>query len=77
MKKADEPMPLKKRFHVKIDLFIDCAHIDEMWEIFRASGLHDILNQTDATDCYDAEVIDCSAECDQSHREGTRLPNLG
>ena len=59
MKKADEPMPLKKRFELQIGVFIDAKDIDEMWEKFREADLHDILNQIDATDCYYAEVIDC------------------
>ena len=47
-----------KRFELKIDVFIDAKHIDEMWEIFRDAGLHDILNQLDGEGHYNAEVVD-------------------
>lgn len=46
-----------KRFELQLGVFIDAEHIDEMWEIFRKSGLHDILDQLDAEDGYESEVV--------------------
>ena len=59
-----------KRFELQIGVFIDAKDIDEMWEKFREAGLHDILNQIDSTDCYDAEVVDWY---DLRHEEKSEL----
>jgi hypothetical protein len=46
-----------KRFELEIGLYIDADNIDEMWNIVKSSGLHDLLNQLDAEDGYAAEVV--------------------
>jgi hypothetical protein len=46
-----------KRFELQIGVYIDAEHIDQMWEIFRDAGLHEILNNLDAEDGYEAEVV--------------------
>jgi len=51
------PKTSLKRYELQIGVFIDAKHIDQMWEIFRRAGLHDILNQLDADGGYNAEVV--------------------
>jgi len=51
------PKTSLKRYELQIGVFIDAKHIDQMWEIFRRAGLHDTLNQLDAEDGYNAEVV--------------------
>jgi hypothetical protein len=46
-----------QRFELQIGVFIDAEHIDEMWEIFRKAGLHEVLNTLDAEDGYASEVV--------------------
>lgn len=46
-----------KRFELSIGVYIDAEHIDMMWEKFRESGVHDLLNELDAEDGYASEVV--------------------
>tara|TARA_R110000751_G_scaffold200002_1_gene304797 strand:+ start:157 stop:336 length:180 start_codon:yes stop_codon:yes gene_type:complete len=45
------------QFELQIGIFIEAENVDNMWEIFRKSGLHDILNDLDAEDGYEAEIV--------------------
>ncbi len=46
-----------KRFELSISVHIDAEHIDEMWEKFRKSGVHGLLDELDAEDGYASSVI--------------------
>ena len=46
-----------KRFELQIGVFIDAENLEDMWERFRSAGLHDLLNQIDAEDGYESEVV--------------------
>ena len=38
-------------------IFIDAETISEMWNKVRESGLHELLNELDAEDGYESEVV--------------------
>lgn len=46
-----------KQFEISIGLFIRAEDVDEMWNRFHDSGLHDLLNHLDAEDGYESEVV--------------------
>ena len=55
-----------KRFELQIGVFIDAENIDAIWEKFRDAGLHESLNDLDAEDGYESEVV---GETDLTHSE--------
>tara|TARA_R110002096_G_scaffold66682_2_gene162223 strand:- start:35682 stop:35846 length:165 start_codon:yes stop_codon:yes gene_type:complete len=45
-----------KRFSLEVTVYIDAEDADEAWDKFRESGLHEDLNNFDASGCYYAEM---------------------
>lgn len=46
-----------KRYEFSIGVYIDATSWESAWDRFRASGLHDLLNELDAEDGYEAELV--------------------